>query len=457
MVLHNAFFLVLTIFVYYTLAPFIEGRLQTAEQREVSLILATFRHFDPLLESAPLEQYLRAYSLVRSSGAEFGLPPRAITFFNDCPGALWRNTTASENVYKRVSDSDVYYRITLPLSFYSSLLRSVKMAILSVLGLMYTLAVLFLEIVLLPRYLYQPVAVLLAADAASRAGDTEAELIPDSAIAGDELGEIMRSRNATVRLLREHERGLERQNAWLAAAKRSLEAQDRLASLGLLSASIAHEMNTPLAVLQGSIEQLREALTAGTLNGDSAGTRLDRIQRVAQRLSAISSTLLGFTRRRPIERSSQVLTPLIDEAWQLVAIDDKARAVHYANLVPSDARVHGNAGQLVQLFVNLLRNALNAIAPGGHVTVRAQEATIEGRAALAVAVEDDGTGIPPDLLPHIFEAFVSTRLDAHGTGLGLTVAAGLVAQHGGTISAANAADGGARLELVLPVEALPQS
>ena len=68
----------------------------------------------------------------------------------------------------------------------------------------------------------------------------------------------------------------------------------------------------------------------------------------------------------------------------------------------------------------------------------------------AISVEDNGPGIPPDLLPDIFEAFVTTRLDARGTGLGLTIAAGIVDQHGGTIAASNRAGGGARLEVTLP-------
>jgi signal transduction histidine kinase len=87
----------------------------------------------------------------------------------------------------------------------------------------------------------------------------------------------------------------------------------------------------------------------------------------------------------------------------------------------------------------------------GHVEVRARKLRRAGRDGVAIAVEDNGPGIPPEVLPEIFDAFVTTRLDAHGTGLGLTVAQGIVTQHGGTITASNRKEGGACLEVWLPM------
>jgi signal transduction histidine kinase len=101
------------------------------------------------------------------------------------------------------------------------------------------------------------------------------------------------------------------------------------------------------------------------------------------------------------------------------------------------------------VFVNLLRNALIAVDTGGSIHVRAQLGSLDGQRAWCIAVEDDGPGIPADVLPDIFNAFVSSRLDSRGTGLGLTVAQGIVDQHGGSIQAGNRNGGGARLEVVL--------
>jgi signal transduction histidine kinase len=116
---------------------------------------------------------------------------------------------------------------------------------------------------------------------------------------------------------------------------------------------------------------------------------------------------------------------------------------------PGDVAI-GNSDRLVQVFVNLLRNAMYAVPPSGSIHVVSRRVNRNLHPWVSVAVEDNGPGIPPDVLPEIFEAFVSTRLDAKGTGLGLTVAEGIVHQHGGTITASNRAKGGACLEVTLP-------
>jgi signal transduction histidine kinase len=322
---------------------------------------------------------------------------------------------------------------------YDRALNRAKTTLFLVLGIIYILAVLLLEAVIMPRYVYQPLRRLLDADTATQAGDRSRELIPDRAILGDEIGHIMRSRNAAISALRHHEDEL-------ASALRRLEEQDRLVSLGMLSASVAHELNTPLAVLNGSIEKLIEtSRDAPTLE------RLQRMQRVTQRLRRISESLVDFARPRKQLMEPVPVRPLIDEAWSLVAIDEKASSVEFENLVPEEERVIGNSDRLVQVFVNLLRNSLNAIdSPHGHVQARARQHWHLGEPGLAISIEDDGPGIPQHVLPDIFEAFVTSRLDARGTGLGLTVAEGIVTQHGGTIAASNRPEGGARLEVWLP-------
>jgi len=241
----------------------------------------------------------------------------------------------------------------------------------------------------------------------------------------------MRSRNQTVTQLRE--------------ALDHLEAQDRLASLGLLSASVAHEMNTPLAVLHGSIEKLLE-----TVPDLTAQDLLKRMLRVTQRLRTISEGLVDFARVRKKTTESVRLRAIVEEAWNLVGIDEKASQVHFSSDIPEEEAVVGNADRLVQVFVNLFRNSLNAIVGGGHIWTHARRYSLDGKSWVRTTVEDDGPGIPNDVLPDIFDAFVSSRLDARGTGLGLTVAQGIIQQHGGTIHAGNRHGKGARLEVVLP-------
>jgi len=379
MVLHNLFFLVLTGAAYFSLIPLFEKQEADARAREVAL-----------LERAP-----------QGAGA----------------------VKPSEESYER------------------ALVRA-KVTLFLVLGGIYILAVVLLESAIMPLYVYRPLRKLLAADAATQAGDRERELIPAEEILGDEIGQIMGSRNETVSALRHREDEL-------AAALRRLEEQDRLVSLGLLSASVAHELNTPLAVLNGSLEKLIETTRdAPTLE------RLARMQRVTQRLRRISESLVDFSKVRKDQMEPTAVLPLIDEAWSLVAIDEKSSSVEFSNQVHAEHRVTGNSDRLLQVFVNLLRNALNAAPssgnPPGRIEVGSRRELREGKPSIVITVEDNGHGIPAHVLPDIFDAFVTERLDARGTGLGLTVAEGIITQHGGSITASNRPQGGACLEVSLP-------
>jgi signal transduction histidine kinase len=323
------------------------------------------------------------------------------------------------------------------------------------LAVVYILAVLLLELVIMPTYVYRPMRLMLEADKATRTGDTEHELIDPALIPGDEIGQIMRSRNASIAELRKRESelaealaDLRRKNELLETAKKSLVDHDRLVSLGMLSASVTHELNTPLAVLHGSIEKLME-----TVEEPAAQQRLARMMRVTERLRKISESLLDFARARKQPMEPVELRRIVAEAWLLVSIDEKASAVTLRDETSPGDLVIGNADRLVQVFVNLLRNALHAVKSSGTIVVHSQPFTSGGRPWIAVDVDDDGPGIPEDVLPQIFEAFVTSRLDAKGTGLGLTVAEGIVQQHGGTIEASNRPGGGARIEVRLPAAA----
>ncbi len=344
--------------------------------------------------------------------------------------------------------------------YYESVLRRIWINIFAVLALTYWLGVAILEGVVMRQYIYRPLRILLAADEASLRGDRARELIDESLILGDELGHLMSSRNATIHRLRQHEQELERalqrleeaakdlrrKNTLLATAKQNIAAQDRLASLGMLAASLAHEINTPLAVLQGSVEKLIEAAP-----DDAARARLERILRVSARLQKISDSMLDFTRVRTDNFESISIRPVIEEAWELVSIDERAKLVRFEDGTQRGDCVLGNADRLTQLFVNLLRNSLSVIPADGEISV-ACERSAEN---LLIRVDDNGPGIPDDLLPNIFEAFVTTRLDSRGTGLGLAVAEGIAEQHGGAIRAVNRPEGGARLEVRLSAAVSP--
>ena len=345
-------------------------------------------------------------------------------------------------------------------------LTRAKLQLFAALGVIYVLAVLLLELLVMPRYVYQPIHATLEADEAVQEGERRAELIPEQRIPGDEIGDIMRSRNATVAKLREKEQTLERalarlgelaqdlqrKNDQLENARKGMAAQDRLATIGLLSASVAHELNTPLSVIRGTIEKLLE-----TVEDPLERARLERVGRMADRLHRISESLLDFSRVRGDEqRRPEPLHSLLDEAWSLLALDDRAAGVRFVNDIAPEAYALGDYERLMQVFVNLLKNGLYALDGPGTIWARSRQEVENGRPLVVIEVDDSGKGIPPDVLPNLFEAFVSTRLDSRGTGLGLTVAEGIVQQHGGQIVAANRPEGGARLTVRLPAAQVPK-
>ena len=400
--LHNVFFFVLAVSVYLSVIPLFSN------------------------DSAATEGQANVV----------GLPLEGQQFLQRYPEATW--PTENGGLIRNTGSPGVYRRISVPPELDGRALRQARIGLFLVLGTIYLLSIVVLEFIIMPQYVYQPLTLMLKADEATQRDDREHEMIDSDFILDDEIGQIMHSRNQTVAQLR-------RQEDDLANALQKLEEQDRLVSLGLLSTSVAHELNTPLAVLQGSIEKLLE-----TERDTHTLERLSRMLRVTQRLRKISEGLVDFARVRRQQTEALGLHSLIDESWSLVAIDEKASAVTFANNVAVGDRVAGNGDRLVQVFVNLLRNALLAVGAGGAIRVESKPLTRGGQNWICCMVLDDGPGIPGDVLPNLFEAFVTTRLDAQGTGLGLTVAEGIVTQHGGTISASNRPEGGASLEVVLP-------
>jgi signal transduction histidine kinase len=436
--LHNIFFIVLATSVYLSVIPLFSHQIQATKQRELQMISQMMAAEIPV--STRQEPQEVSVDEMEGSAEATRISAEGQRYLNLHPDKTWTQSQ-EESVFRNGKSAGTYWRVRLATDFYNKALRRARIMLFATLGAIYFLSIIVLEFIIMPQYVYQPLTLMLNADEATQRDDRKNEMIDEQFILNDEIGQIMRSRNQTVGLLRQQEDHLE-------SALQKLEEQDRLVSLGLLSTSVAHELNTPLAVLQGSIEKLLETnLDAHTLE------RVKRMLRVTQRMSKISEGLVDFARVRKQENETVFLRSLIDESWSLVAIDEKASAVSFENRVREGDSVVGNPDRLIQVFVNLLRNALLAVAPGGAIKVESRLLQRGGQQWICCSVVDNGPGIPAHVLPNLFEAFVSTRLDARGTGLGLTVAEGIVTQHGGTISASNRPEGGASLEVMLPAAA----
>jgi len=433
-ILHNVFFAVLAVSVYFSSIPLLSKQLEATRDREVRLYERMFREGLLTVDQAKLDS--RIYELQVGSAEQLGLSDQGRRYLLGHPGEIWRQQ--SDVVFRPGKSAGRFERLTLLFDVYDTSLRRARLSLFVVLGTIYVLSIAFLEFIIMPQYVYGPIRLMLEADHATQSGDRENELIDERFITKDEIGRIMQSRNSTVIELR-------RQEDDLASALQKIEEQDRLVSLGLLSTSVAHELNTPLAVLQGSIEKLLE-IEKNTHTLD----RLARMLRVTQRLRKISEGLVDFARLRTQETEAVFLRPIVEESWALVAIDEKASAVSFHNEIGENDAVPGNADRLVQVFVNLLRNALLAVPNEGEIRVQSKSLTRGNQEWICCTVLDNGPGIPSHVLNSLFKAFVSTRLDSRGTGLGLTVAEGIVTQHGGSITADNRPSGGAALRVLLP-------
>ncbi len=237
---------------------------------------------------------------------------------------------------------------------------------------------------------------------------------------------------------------LERMDHTVDELRRALAGADRLATLGLMSAQLAHEINSPLSVLHGSIESLLEQIQDGSYR-----EKLRRMLRVTERLRRISGGVLAFSRPSGGDVRPVAVRSVVDEAWSLVSFEPKASAVTFLNETRDHDFVAADPSALVQVFVNLLRNALDAVSSGGVIVVRSSRLAAGGQDWVQILIEDDGPGVPADLLPRLFEAFATNRPDRRGVGLGLNVSHEIVQRHGGTIAAGNRPGGGASFEVRL--------
>jgi two-component system NtrC family sensor kinase len=257
----------------------------------------------------------------------------------------------------------------------------------------------------------------------------------------DEIGRLAGSFNSMRRALAEARAELQRDT------QAQLAQSERLASLGRLSASIAHEINNPLAgILTFSRVLIRGLEAQGAQpDVDFMLPKLRLIERETGRCAAIVRSLLDFARQKPLVLQPVDLGAVVEEALVLVAhrltLEDVALEKDLAALPP----VRGDFGHLRQALVNVLINACDATPRGGRVRVATR--LVDAQAELEVS--DTGSGISPADLKKLFEPFFSTK--EKGTGLGLAVVYGIVQRHHGTIDVRSEVGQGTTVRVRLPL------
>ena len=222
-----------------------------------------------------------------------------------------------------------------------------------------------------------------------------------------------------------------------------MQLREKMSSLGVLAAGVAHEVNTPLTGISSFTQMLREQ----TDHGDPRAVLLKKIETQTERASQIVNGLLNFARHQPTDFTRVSLNRVLADVLSLLA--HQARTSHIRirqELDPTLPEIFGDENKLQQVFVNLAVNAFDAMAAGGWLTLRTRASEDQAIAE----VEDTGEGIAPEDIRRIYDPFFSTRKKTGGNGLGLSISYGIVQEHGGVIEVESRADAGTRFILRFP-------
>ena len=275
-----------------------------------------------------------------------------------------------------------------------------------------------------------------------------------------ELGLLAASFNEMIRSLRrvegelhlltaQLEEKVEERTGELRAAQDTLVRTEKLSSLGKLSASIAHEINNPLAGILTFAKLMIRTIEHGPVGDVERRTlvkQLALVQRETERCTAIVRNLLDFARERPLQLKDVDVNQVVEEVFSLVTNQTAILGVEVQKDLAKVPMVEADFGQLRQAFINIVINAIEAMGKGGHLRVATRPLPEE--AAVEIGFQDDGPGVPPELMQKIFDPFFTTK--EKGTGLGLSVVYGIVERHGGRVSVESGAGKGTRFTILLP-------
>lgn len=242
------------------------------------------------------------------------------------------------------------------------------------------------------------------------------------------------------------QRRIESINEELQGKEARSQQDEKMALLGELVASIAHDIKNPMIAISGFARRLERLV-----EGEDALFYVETIKRESRRLEELVSGILSFSRHQMICYDSCYLPEFIEA---LVAKDrqnleqaNMTVMIHADTGIPA---IYGDAVRLSQLFTNLIQNAIQAMPTGGRLMIRIKSVRLHGDRAVQVEVDDNGPGLPEGAIDKIFQPFFTTRTE--GTGLGLAISAKIVEQHQGKIRALNSPGGGALFRVTLPVQ-----
>jgi signal transduction histidine kinase len=265
------------------------------------------------------------------------------------------------------------------------------------------------------------------------------------------LEEIVDHRTAVLRVevgeRKAAEAALQATNEEIKTISQQLLQAEKLATMGELASSIAHELNNPLATVSLRVESLIAQST-----GDGPRLReLGIIGQEVERMGNLVSNLLQFSRRSQQQISTVNVSDEIEKTLELVYYHFRKHNISVAReFKPEGPIIHADRQQLRQLFLNLFTNASDAMLEGGTLTIRVTKHPEEKQICIEIA--DTGVGIPPEILPKVLDPFYTTKPEGKGTGLGLAICRRITEGHGGklNITSEKGPGNGTRVSITLP-------
>jgi signal transduction histidine kinase len=272
------------------------------------------------------------------------------------------------------------------------------------------------------------------------------------------------SRDVTERIEEEEvitqrlEKMVEKRTRQLKETQGKLIQQDKMASLGKLSASVVHEINNPIAGILNLNLLMQRILGENDLGAENIDTftkYLNLMETETRRVSRIISNLLGFSRQSNMELKAFDLDQLIDKT---LLLNENLLKIGHVEVVqemaPNLPKIVGSPDLLQQVFINMISNAAEAMQPEGGTLHISTGLLSNGN--IQLQFKDTGIGIPAGNRSRLFEPFFTTKKKGKGVGLGLSVVYGIVKEHGGRIDVESKEGDGTVFRIELPVEAIPE-
>jgi len=229
------------------------------------------------------------------------------------------------------------------------------------------------------------------------------------------------------------------------------ERHEKLASLGVLAAGVAHEIRNPLTAIKARLFTQKKALSSGTpayTDGEFIAQEISRLERIVR-------DFLSFARPAPLQRETISSSELFGQVRELLEPQLKENAIELTVEPCAKMPIEVDSQQVRQVLINLVQNAAESIGENGHIKLRSRSEKIalseRVRQAVVLEVEDDGKGIPTDVQERLFDPFFSTK--SNGTGLGLSIAARIAQQHGGALRYQTQVNRGTTFGIILPTAA----